>query len=149
MKRLAVLALFVVLVVGGGLVIGYFNVPGAWYGQLAKPVFNPPNWVFAPVWTVLYFLIAVAGWRVSDRVKGWPMVVWWLQLALNFLWSPTFFTAHQIGAAFLVILLLLAMIATFNAIVWPRDRVAAWLFVPYLAWVGFASLLNGAIYTLN
>jgi len=149
MKRLAVLALFVVLVVGGGLVIGYFNVPGAWYGQLAKPVFNPPNWVFAPVWTVLYFLIAVAGWRVSDRVKGWPMVVWWLQLALNFLWSPTFFTAHQIGAAFLVILLLLAMIATFIAIVWPRDRVAAWLFVPYLAWVGFASLLNGAIYTLN
>src|SRR6185295_4620977 len=101
MKRLAVLALFVVLVVGGGLVIGYFNVPGAWYGQLAKPVFNPPNWVFVPVWTVLYFLIAVAGWRVSDRVKGWPMVVWWLQLALNFLWSPTFFTAHQIGAAFL------------------------------------------------
>jgi benzodiazapine receptor len=149
MKRLAVLALFVVLVVGGGLVIGYFNVPGAWYGQLAKPVFNPPNWVFAPVWTVLYFLIAVAGWRVSDRVKGWPMVVWWLQLALNFLWSPTFFTAHQIGAAFLVILLLLAMIATFIEIVWPRDRVAAWLFVPYLAWVGFASLLNGAIYTLN
>ena len=147
--RLA-LILFLLLVAGGGLAIGYLTAPGEWYASLARPSFNPPNWLFAPVWTVLYVLIAVAGWRVWSRDPGgWPMRLWWAQLALNFLWSPVFFAAHQIGLALLVVLLLLAAILAFIAASWRQDRLAGWLFAPYAVWVAFASVLNGAIFALN
>jgi len=150
MNRRLALILFLVLVVSGGLVIGFLTVPGAWYAGLAKPAFNPPSWLFAPVWTLLYILIAVAGWRIWWRDGGsLPMKLWSAQLALNFLWSPVFFAAHQTGLALAVILLLLAAILAFIATAWRRDRVAAWLFVPYAAWVAFASLLNVAIFVLN
>lgn len=148
-QRLALL-LFVVLVLGGGLAIGWLTPPDAWYAQLTKPAFNPPGWVFGPVWSVLYVLIAVAGWRVWRRDRSSAaMWLWWTQLALNFLWSPTFFAAHRIGVAFAVILLLLAAILAFIATAWRQDRVAAWLFTPYAAWVAFAALLNGSILALN
>jgi translocator protein len=150
MKRLGPLILFLVLVVGGGLAIGFLTAPGDWYAGLAKPSFNPPNWLFAPVWTVLYVLIAVSGWRTFERDRsGWPMKLWWAQLALNVLWSPVFFAAHRIGLALLVILLLLAAILAFIAMFWRQDRVGAWLFAPYAAWVAFASVLNGVIWLLN
>ena len=141
---------FLVLVIGGGLAIGYLTAPGEWYAGLDKPSFNPPGWVFAPVWTVLYVLIAVAGWRTFERDRrGWPMRLWWAQLALNFLWSPVFFAAHRIGLALAIVLLMLAAILPFIVMAWRQDRVAAWLFAPYAAWVGFASVLNGAIFALN
>lgn len=150
MNRALRLILFLVLVVGGGLVIGFLTMPGAWYAGLAKPSFNPPNWLFAPVWTVLYILIAITGWRVWHAdACGWPMRLWWGQLALNFIWSPVFFAAHQIGIALVIILLLLAAIFAFIATAWRLDRVAAWLFVPYAAWVAFASLLNASLFALN
>lgn len=149
-KRLLTLLFFLVLVVGGGLAIGYRFQPGGWYAGLHKPAFNPPGWVFAPVWTVLYVMIAVAGWRIleQDHSRRRPML-WWAQLALNFLWSPTFFGAHQIALAFVVILLLLATILALVVASWPRDRATAWLLMPYAAWVAFASVLNGAIWHLN
>lgn len=150
MKRYLSLILFLALVLGGGLVLGFLTAPGAWYAGLAKPSFNPPAWLFGPVWMVLYILIAVAGWRVWQRDRaGWPMKLWWAQLALNFLWTPVFFGAHQIGPALVVILLMLAVILGFIAAAWRQDRVAAWLFVPYAAWVAFATLLNGLLYLLN
>lgn len=150
MTRFLTLALFVVLVVGGGSLIGINNVPGEWYQSLAKPPFNPPNWIFGPVWTILYVLIAVAGWRVwnSQRIGG-AMSLWWLQLGLNFLWSPVFFTLNQIGLALLIIIVLLAAIFAFIRINWHRDRTSAVLFLPYAAWVAFATLLNGSIWLLN
>ena len=121
-----------------------------WYAGLAKPPFNPPNWVFAPVWTVLYVLIAVAGWRTFERDRsGWAMKLWWAQLVLNFLWSPVFFAVHRIGLALLVILLLLAAILAFLVMSWRQNRVAAWLFAPYAAWVAFAAVLNGSIWLLS
>lgn len=90
--------LFLVLVLGGALALRGLSTPGAWYAGLAKPFFNPPAWLFGPVWTVLYMLIAVAGWRVWQReYTGWPMKLWWTQMALNFLWTPVYFGAHQIG----------------------------------------------------
>ena len=148
-RRLS-LILFLLLVVGGGLAIGYLTAPGGWYAGLVKQSFNPPNWVFAPVWTVLYVLIAVAGWRSFERDRaGLPMRLWWAQLALNFLWSPVFFGAHRIGLALIVILLIIAAIFAFIATAWRQDRVAAWLFAPYAAWVAFASVLNAAILALN
>ncbi len=150
MDRYVSLILFLVLVLGGGLALGGLTVPGGWYAGLVKPSFNPPPWLFGPVWTVLYVLIAVAGWRVWKRdLIGWPMRLWWAQLALNFLWTPVFFAAHRIGLALVVILLMLAAILGFVAMAWRLDRVAAWLFVPYAAWVAFASVLNAAIFTLN
>ena len=150
MKRWIAFIGFLVFVVGGGLVIGFLSVPGEWYAQLNKPAFNPPNWIFAPVWTVLYVMIAVAGWRTFERNRSdWSMRSWWSQLGLNFLWSPVFFTAHQIGAALLIILLLFVAIIAFIVMSLRQDRVAAWLFAPYAVWVMFASMLNGAIWLLN
>jgi len=148
-RRLALL-LFLLLVVGGGLAIGGLTVTGGWYAGLAKPPFNPPAWLFGPVWTALYVLVAIAGWRVWRRDRsGWPMKLWWAQLVLNFLWSPLFFAAHRIGFALLVIVLLLITIFAFIAASRRQDRTAAWLFAPYFAWVAFASVLNASIFALN
>ncbi|ESX14743.1 CrtK/TspO family sensor protein [Mesorhizobium sp. LSJC265A00] len=142
--------LFLILVLGSGLLIGYATLPGEWYASLAKPPFNPPNWVFAPAWTLLYVLIAVAGWRTWERERaGAAMKIWALQLVLNFAWSPTFFGAKLVGPALVVILALLASIALFIATVWNRDRVCGWLFAPYALWVAFATLLNASLLLLN
>ena len=145
--------LFQLLVIGGGLLIGYLTAPGDWYAQLAKPTFNPPAWVFAPVWTTLYVVIAIAGWRVSRRHEGGAtrtsIWLWWSQLALNFLWSPVFFGVHLIGAAFVVLSLLFLTVLGFIIVTWPRDRLAALLFIPYAIWVAFAGVLNGSIFVLN
>lgn len=148
-----VLVLFLILVVGGGLLIGSQTTPGDWYAKLEKPWFNPPNWIFGPVWTVLYVLIAVTGWRVWTRRRemgsGVPAAIWSLQLVTNFFWSPVFFSAHQIGIALAIICFLLVCIVAFIAATLRRDALSAALFVPYLLWVSFATLLNAAILMLN
>jgi tryptophan-rich sensory protein len=150
MNRFVVLALFLAVVLGGGLVIGFVTRPGAWYAGLAKPIFNPPNWVFAPVWTLLYVMIAIAGWRTFMRAPAdAAMIAWTVALALNFLWSPIFFGAKRPDIAFGVIVALLAAIVAFIALSWRHDAIAAWLFVPYAAWVAFATLLNEEIWRLN
>ena len=143
------LVLFLVLCVGGGLVIGFVTRPGEWYEMLQKPLFQPPSWLFAPVWTTLYILIGIAGWRVWRAGLPRAQALWWGQLALNFAWSPLFFAAHLIAPALAVIITLLLVILAFIARTWPRDRLSAVLFLPYAAWVGFASALNGAIWALN
>lgn len=150
MLRFLPLVLFLVLVVGGGLLLGTANPPGAWYAGLEKPPFNPPAWVFAPVWTVLYVAIAVAGWRIWRlRDTRGAMTAWWLQLGLNFLWTPVFFGLQAVGWALVVILALLGAIAGFVVLAWDRDRPAALLFLPYGAWVAFATLLTASIWWLN
>jgi tryptophan-rich sensory protein len=139
-----------VIVVGGGLIIGAVTRPGEWYAGLEKPWFNPPNWLFAPVWTTLYILIGVAGWRIWRLERSGPaMKLWWAQLALNFVWSPVFFGAHQIGLALLVIVLLFAMTIAFMRSAARLDKIAVWLFAPYALWVAFAAALNGALFFLN
>ncbi len=150
MRPTATLALFILLVLGGGLLIGLMTMPGEWYAGLAKPPFNPPGWIFAPAWTLLYILVAVAGWRTWQRApRSAAMAVWFLQLALNFIWSPVFFGAHRIGAALVTVAALLATILAFIAMRRRHDPTAALLFTPYAAWVAFATLLNGAIWSLN
>lgn len=146
------LAGFVIAVVGSGALIGTLTGPDGWYRDLAKPTFNPPDWVFGPVWTALYVMIAVAGWRIWHRegAAGPRVMIWWfVQMLLNFLWTPIFFTAHRIDLALIVILFLLAAILVFIARSWHRDRLASLLFVPYAAWVGFATVLNIALLALN
>ncbi len=148
--RYLTLALFLLFTVGGGILIGTINLPGEWYAGLAKPVFNPPNWIFGPVWTVLYVLIAIAGWRSWERrFEGPATQIWFAQLGLNFLWSPVFFSMHLMGFGLLIIIALLVLILLFIKLSWNRDRIAAWLFVPYALWVAFASILNASLFILN
>jgi tryptophan-rich sensory protein len=150
MRRYFALALFIALVLGGGTLIGFMTLPGEWYAGLAKPPFNPPNWIFAPAWTLLYIMVAVAGWRTWQREPhSAGMTVWFIQLALNFIWSPLFFGAHRIGAALFIVAALLAAILAFIVMRWRRDHVAVLLFAPYAAWVAFATLLNGSLWVLN
>ncbi|MFZ5716667.1 MAG: TspO/MBR family protein [Bradyrhizobium sp.] len=144
------LLVFVAGVVGIGWLIGATNLPGEWYAGLAKPGFVPPNWVFPITWTILYVLIAIAGWRTFRREpRGKAMLAWAAQMALNFVWSPVMFTMHQIGAALVILICLLVAIVTYISLELSRDRLAAALFVPYAAWVAFAGVLNAAILRLN
>jgi benzodiazapine receptor len=144
------LGIFLVMVIGVGALIGTQSVPGEWYQSLAKPPFNPPNWIFGPVWFTLYVMIAVAGWRTFlAEPNGTSMKLWYGQMALNWLWSPTWFSLHWLWPAFVVIISILALIVLFIANCWQRDRLSAVLFLPYAAWVSFASLLNLSIAILN
>lgn len=146
----ATLSAFVAIVMVTGSFIGILTAPDIWYAGLTKPPFNPPNWIFAPVWLVLYIFIAMAGWRTWTRDRsGKAMKAWAVQLGLNWLWSPVFFSLHWLWPALFIIVSLLLTIANFVRFSWTKDRLAAVLFVPYLAWVGFATLLNAAIAILN
>ncbi len=144
----AALPLFVVAVAAAA-VFGAQFMPGEWYRALAKPSWNPPNWVFGPVWTVLYVMIAVAGWLAWREGAYKALGFWGGQLILNALWSWAFFGQKMIGVALIDILLLLIAIVGFIATVWNRSRTAGLLFLPYLAWVSFATALNTAIFLLN
>ncbi|MBU2532255.1 MAG: tryptophan-rich sensory protein [Alphaproteobacteria bacterium] len=149
-RDLTTCLVFLFLVVGGGLLVGALNIPDGWYAALDKPPFNPPNWIFGPVWTILYVMIAVAGARTwLRRRNSQALAVWWAQLVLNFLWSPAFFTLHSIAGAMVVLLGMAVAITAFIASTWRHDRVSALLFVPYLAWVAFAGLLNASFFWLN
>ena len=147
MRRILVYGAFIAVVLAMGLAIGTVTRPDGWYAALAKPPFNPPNWVFAPVWSVLYLVIGVVGARTFERRQG--LWLWLIQMALNFAWTPVFFGLHRPGLALVIVLALLVAIVAFIARRWNIDRTGAWLFVPYAAWVGFASLLNAAIVVLN
>lgn len=150
MRKPAVYLIFIVAVVGLGILSGFTNRPGEWYQSLEKPFFNPPPFVFAPVWTVLYAMIAIAGARIylRDR-RATAMQLWCGQMLLNLCWSPAFFGMQSPGLGLLVIVPLLALILAFIVAARRIDRPAALLFAPYAAWVGFATLLNTSILILN
>ena len=129
------------------------SIPG-WYAGLAKPSFNPPNWVFAPVWTTLYALMGIAAYLVyekgrKNREGRKALTVFGAQLVLSALWSIVFFGAHMILGGVIVIIILWGMILVtilfFNKI----SKAAACLLVPYILWVGFATVLNFSLYVLN
>lgn len=128
-----------------------------WYANLNKPSFNPPNYLFAPVWTALYGLMAVAAWLVwrtpregptaSRRLDG--LMLFALQLILNALWTPIFFSLHKLLAALIVILFLWIAILLTTIRFWQLKPLAGALLLPYLAWVAFAAALNLSILRLN
>lgn len=124
-----------------------------WYAALAKPAWTPPDWVFGPVWTVLYAAMAVAAWLVWRR-KGlagarWPLLLFAVQLALNVAWSWAFFGLKSPGLGLVDIGFLLAAIAATLAAFWKETPWAGLLLVPYLGWCGFAAALNFAIWRMN
>ncbi|NIL96830.1 MAG: tryptophan-rich sensory protein [Planctomycetales bacterium] len=124
-----------------------------WYAQLAKPDWTPPDWVFGPVWTLLYLMMAVAAWLVWRR-RGWagaklPLALFGVQLGLNSLWSVLFFGLQRPGLAAIEIVILWAAILATTVAFWPRSRWAGGLMVPYLVWVTFALALNVVIWQMN
>ena len=145
------LLVFFAMTAAAALVGAHFG-PGPWYAALQKPAWTPPNWIFAPVWTALYSAIAVAGWSVwrSKAVSVTkPILLWLLQLILNGLWSWLFFGLHRSDLALFNIIALLITICWFIARAKPISAIAAWLFIPYALWVGFATALNYAIWQSN
>jgi benzodiazapine receptor len=152
-KQWLVLAGFILLCVTTGMIGGLVTAPSIenWYRTIAKPDWTPPNWLFGPVWTVLFIMMGVAAWLVwktRDRIAP-AMMLFGVQLALNLGWSLLFFGARSPGLALIEVVflwgsVLLTMLAFFG-----RQRTAGWLFVPYLAWVSFAAILNFAIWSMN
>ena len=143
-------AVFAVSVIGAAATATSVN---SWYASLVKPPFNPPNWLFGPVWTVLYIIIALAAWRIwrspENPARRLGLVLFAIQLALNLLWSILFFGLQQPGIALAEIGVLLAFIAATGHFFLRVDRLAGLMFLPYLLWVAFAAVLNLSIWMLN
>ncbi len=151
-RQILALAGWVLLCFAAAALGGLF-MPGDWYASLKKPSWNPPGWIFGPVWTALYTMMAVAAWLVwrsgGFAAQRRPLALFLVQLALNAAWTPLFFGLHWPGVAFAEILFLwLAIGATLLAFR-PVSGVAAWLLAPYLAWVSFAAALNFTLWRLN
>lgn len=124
--------------------------PGAWYAGLRKPLWNPPNWLFAPAWTLLYIMIAVAGYLVWREVGFGPvLVIYGVQLVINAMWSGLFFGMQRPDLGFYgVTALWLSIVACIVAFA-PISATAMWLMVPYLCWVSFAAFLNWTLWRMN
>ena len=151
-KNLLALAGFGALTAGAAAVGAVFR-PGAWYDQLRKPWFQPPKWVFAPVWTGLYALVAASGYRVwkapSSPARTRALALWGTQIGLNAAWSYLFFGRHDAKGALIDIGLLSTSIAAYTHAAAEVDPAATWMMAPYRGWVGFATLLNSRIAAKN
>ena len=140
---------FLALVAGAAWFASTFE-PGPFYAALKKPAWTPPSWVFAPAWTTLYLMIAIAGWIVwRAQGLGAALGFWFIQLALNAAWSWMMFGQNQIAHALVDIGVLWVVIGAFIVAAWPVRRTASALFVPYFLWVSYAAALNFEIWRLN
>jgi tryptophan-rich sensory protein len=154
-NKLFLLLLLVLICEGVGLLGSIFTIPAisTWYAGLVKPTFNPPSFLFAPVWTILYFLMGTSLFLVLQKKlkkqKNFLIALFTVQLFLNFLWSIIFFGWHQPLLAFLEILFLWISIALLIIDFWKFSKSAAISLMPYIAWVSFAAFLNLAIVLLN
>jgi benzodiazapine receptor len=154
-KALRILVFVLVCLLAGfiGSIFTTPSIPG-WYAGLTKPSFNPPNWIFAPVWTTLYVLMGLSAFLVYEkgpkkRDVGTALAIFAVQLVLNALWSIIFFGAHLILGAAVLIVILWAMIVITIGLFSRISRAAAYLLVPYILWVSFATVLNISLYVLN
>jgi translocator protein len=139
-----------VLIVAAAAATGSLSAPDAWFNALQKPWFNPPTWVFPPVWSLLYIMIAVAGWRIYRMTgMGFALGFWIAQLIVNAMWTPLFFGLHRIDLALADIVVLDVIVIATIFVFFRRDRIAGWLLIPYLAWISFATALTFAIWRLN
>ena len=149
-RGLSWLLVFLVAVVGVGAMIGIACAPDDWYRQLAKAPFNPPDWVFGPVWFALYVFLALSGWLVWMRApRDRAMVIWMLQMLVNLLWPPTFFVLHMVWTP----LALVGAMIVLTAVLFPRarrvDPWAGWCLAPYMAWLIYSAVLNGWVALAN
>jgi translocator protein len=155
MNKLFRLVSLIAICEGVGILGSIFTISAilTWYAHLNKPFFSPPNWIFGPVWTTLYCLMGVSLFLVLEKKlkkqKNILLVIFSAQLLLNFLWSVIFFKLHLPLLAFIEIILLWILILMLIINFWKFSKPAAYLLMPYLAWVSFASILNLSIVILN
>ena len=147
---------FVLVCYAAALPNAFTTPPGEspWYAALEKPAFQPPGWLFGPVWTLLYILMGIAAWRVWRLGTDKPgvrlgLTLFAVQLLLNAAWSPVFFGAHEIVWALAILAALWAVLVATTVVFFRVDRPAGWMLVPYVLWVSFASVLNASIVSLN
>jgi translocator protein len=149
------LVLSVLLPLGLGAIAGMFTAQAVpeWYASLNRPSFNPPNWIFGPVWTSLYILLGIAFFLIwkqdASRLRNLAILVFMLQLILNFGWSFIFFYFNLIGIALIEIVVLWLSIIVMLILFYQIKPLAAYLNIPYLVWVTFATILNAGYYFLN
>jgi tryptophan-rich sensory protein len=149
------LAVFLVVCLGAGGLGAIATTPEieGWYRTIAKPEWNPPDWIFGPVWTTLFILMAIAAWLVwkpaGFKAAATPLSLFAWQLLLNIAWSWIFFNLHQLGWAFVEIVVLWVTIVATTVAFFRFSTSAGWLLVPYLAWVSFAAVLNFTIWRMN
>lgn len=156
MNNIAKLIISVAIPVAVGTTSGFFTVSGvgSWYQTINKPSWNPPGWIFGPVWTTLYIMMGIALYQVwktdaAATLKKTAILLFALQLVLNFFWSLIFFNQHQVGWAIVEILVMWVFILLTIFAFARVNKLAAWLLVPYISWVSFASILNYTIWKLN
>jgi tryptophan-rich sensory protein len=157
MKKLFVIIGCVAICLGVGYASSFATQSSinTWYTTINKPFFNPPNWIFAPVWSLLFVMMGVAAGRILNLAQPKPeqvkkaMIVFGIQLVLNALWSILFFGLCNPMLAFIEIILLGLMILETIRVFAPLDKISSYLLYPYLAWVSFAAILNAAIWDLN
>jgi translocator protein len=157
MNNIVKLIISIAIPLAAGGLSGFFTtseIPG-WYQTITKPSWNPPSWIFGPVWTTLYILMGIAlylVWKnenVDASIKRTAIILFAVQLILNFFWSLIFFKQHQIGWAFAEIIAMWIFIVLTIFAFAKVNNTAAWLLVPYICWVSFASILNYTIWRLN
>ena len=152
-KNLSWLLFWIVICLGVGWLAGMLTAGSVegWYAGLRRPLWTPPDWLFGPVWTMLYITMGCAAWLVqtSPRFRKTALFVFAIHLILNFFWSLLFFGLESPGLALVEISLLWVAILATIVMFYPIHRGAAWLLVPYLAWVSFAAVLNSAFWWLN
>ena len=152
-KKFIYLALFLFLgffmAWWGGYITSYFKEP--WYSSIIKPSFNPPDWVFAPVWISLYLMIGVAAWLIwlSPKKTEKILNIFYIHLLVNASWSIAFFAMHQILASLFIIALIILFVLWLIKLYYPINKISALLMIPYLGWLCFAFILNFSIYNLN
>ena len=157
MKKILLLKLLVsiALPLGVGAIAGMFTAQSVpeWYAALNRPSFNPPNWIFGPVWTTLYILMGISFFLVwkqdASKERNQAILIFSLQLLLNFAWSFIFFYFHMIGFALVEIILLWVSIVIMLVFFYKVKPVASYINIPYLLWVTFATILNAGYYFLN
>jgi tryptophan-rich sensory protein len=145
---LALLLCFSVATIAGWVTQGNIST---WFVHLQKPSFNPPSWLFGPVWSILYFLIGISGgiiWVHRHKLRG-AFYCYAVQLALNLAWSFIFFGLHQLGWALIDISFLIIFVLLTCALCYKKNRLVSWLLLPYLAWICFAFTLNFSLWLLN
>ena len=152
-KKIVSLLIFIVLAFGasawGGLVTSFYKEP--WYSTIVKPEFNPPDWIFAPVWITLYIAMSVAAWLIWINPKRVEKIIYiyFIHLLINGSWSLFFFGLHLILASLIIIAIIIIFAIWLMKLYYPINKISSFLMIPYLMWLGYAFVLNFYIFILN
>jgi len=152
-KKITSLLIFIILAFGasawGGLITSFYKEP--WYSTIIKPSFNPPDWIFAPVWITLYIAMSVAAWLIwiNPKRKEKIIYIYFIHLLVNGSWSLFFFGLHLILVSLIIIAIIIFFVIWLMKLYYPINKLSSFLMFPYLIWLGYAFILNFYIFILN